>query len=970
MNLFKRYFLLFLATLLCSIKAGNAQFYSTGQDPSAVRWMQIKSPNFQVIYQKGFDDQALITANILESYYQKAGESLAHSPKKISVVIHNQTIVSNGYVAWAPKRMELYATPPQDIYPDPWLEHLCIHELRHVVQIDKLNQGITKILAVVFGQQATGLVAGQLPMWYYEGDAVSTETAFTSFGRGRIPSFHQGIKTHLLSNTEWFSFDKALNGSYKDYVPNHYEYGYQLTAYARYKYGHDIWNKVENYVAKNSYTLLPTYFSFYRGLKKYTGLSQKELYHETMDFLDSTWSSENQGQAKSSSKMVQSYDINEFENYTTPLYVEQNQYIALKKGNSHIPQFVLVSDELEKVIYEPGRLISEEISFSNNILVWAEYMPDIRWQNREFAQIKLLNIRTGVTSTLVEKSRYFSPAISNDATKIAVVEVDEKNISYLVILDTFTGEVIEKIQSADGSFIQKPRWGANNAEIYVIDLRPEGKQVSRYDLQKKIWQKTFSFFHSDIQKIIPADDKIYFHSTYNGTDNIYVYDQKANEVFQLTSFPFGAINFDINTKKNELLVSEYTSQGYRLGKVPLERALWKNADTLGVYRFFLAEELAKNEKNDYVEEVIVNQNYTPTKYRKMLHPFNFHSWVPAYIDFKQMDLNNVINDPSEFYGNIYPGLMLISQNKLSTVETILGYGYKNGNHYLSSSLILKGRWPVFKLTADYGVDQAILATRDVTWIPPVNAGYSYQVDMYLPLNLSSGKFIRGFRPFLSVEYQDNLYYNYVNDYYIKGLEIVQAGLFYYALQQKSRKDIFPKLGVIFEANLYNTPFESELFKYLFTVDAIFYLPAKRNNGFKVELGYQYQNPLLYLFNSSFSFPRGVENRRTEKLFKLYADYAFPIAYPDWNLGSLIYVKRLRGNIFADYARNSFRVENTSNAALIWNPENHMSFGLELSADYHLLRMMFPFNTGLRIGYIPTYNKPFAEMLFGISISSY
>jgi len=970
MNLTIRYFLLFFVALLCSINASNAQFYSTGQDPSSARWMQIKTQNFQIIFQKGFEEQAQKTAQILEFYYQKAGVSLAHSPKKISVIIHNQTITSNGYVAWAPKRMELYATPPQDIYPDPWLEHLCIHELRHVVQFDKLNQGITSILSILFGQQATGLVAGQLPMWYYEGDAVSTETAFTKFGRGRIPSFHQGIKTHLLSNTERFSFDKMLNGSYKDYVPNYYEYGYQLSAYARYKYGHDIWDKVENYVANNSYTLLPTYFSFYRGLKKYTGLSQKELYYETMDFLDSTWSLENQGQNQRRSNNIQSYDINEFENYTSPLYVDHNQYIALKKGNSHIPQFVLVSEDQEKVIYEPGRLVSDDISFSNNILVWAEYTPDIRWQNREFTQIKLLNIKTGVTSTLVEKSRYFSPAILGDASKIAVIEVDEKNISYLVILDTFTGMVVEKIATEAGSFIQKPRWGKNNTEVYVIDLRDEGKQVSCYNLNKKSWQKVFSFYHSDIQKIAPVDDKIYFHSTKNGTDNIFVYDQNVEQVFQLSSFPFGAVHFDINDANNELLVSEYTHRGYRLGKVPLERALWENSDSSVIYRFFLAEELAKNEINNITEDATVSQNYTATKYRKMLHPFNFHSWVPAYIDYKQMDVDNIISDPSEIYGNIYPGLMLISQNKLSTVETIVGYGYKNGNHYLSSSLILKGRWPVFKLTADYGVDQAILATRDVTWTPAVNAGYSYQLDMYLPLNFSSGKFIRGFRPFISVEYQDNLYYNYVNNYYIKGLEIVQSGLFYYALQQKSRRDIFPKLGVIFETNLFNTPFETELFRYLFTADAIFYLPAKRNNGFKLELGYQYQNPQLYLFNSSFSFPRGVENRRTEKLFKLYADYAFPIAYPDWNLGSLFYVKRIRGNIFADYARNSFRVVNASNTALIWNPENYMSFGLELSADYHLLRMMFPLNTGIRVGYIPTNNEPFAEMLFGISISDY
>jgi hypothetical protein len=268
----KKYVILFLLFIIFWSQYSVAQFYSTGQDPASAKWNQINTDNFQIIFQKEFNDQAQNIANILEYYYKKAGKTLEHNPRKISVIVHNQTITSNGYVAWAPKRMELFATPPQDVYPDPWIEHLCIHELRHVVQIDKLNQGITKILAIIFGQQATGLVTAQLPMWYLEGDAVCMETALTDFGRGRLPFFERGIKTHLLSDDDRYSFDKMLFGSYRNYVPNYYELGYQLTAYTRSKYGSDVWSRVENHVAQNSYTLLPTYYAFYRGLKKNIGL--------------------------------------------------------------------------------------------------------------------------------------------------------------------------------------------------------------------------------------------------------------------------------------------------------------------------------------------------------------------------------------------------------------------------------------------------------------------------------------------------------------------------------------------------------------------------------------------------------------------------------------------------------------------------------------------------------------------------
>lgn len=55
--------------------------------------------------------------------------------------MHADGGVSNGNVALAPRKSELYTMPSQDP-TDDWLEHLCVHEFRHVlVQLDKVNQG-------------------------------------------------------------------------------------------------------------------------------------------------------------------------------------------------------------------------------------------------------------------------------------------------------------------------------------------------------------------------------------------------------------------------------------------------------------------------------------------------------------------------------------------------------------------------------------------------------------------------------------------------------------------------------------------------------------------------------------------------------------------------------------------------------------------------------------------------------------
>lgn len=961
-----RYVIVLLLMLPTGITFG--QFYSTGQDPASAKWKQINTENFQVIFQEKFEKKGQQIANILEFYYSSTGKTLNHSPKKISVIVHNQTMNSNGYVAWAPKRMELSATPPQDAFPDPWLEYLCIHELRHVVQLDKLNQGITKVLSIVFGEQATGLVAGQLPMWYYEGDAVSTETALLKYGRGRLPKFERGIRTHLLSQEKNYSFDKMAFGSYKDYVPNHYELGYQLTAYTRAKYGEDIWSKVESHVAKNSYTLLPTPFAFYRGLKKYTGLSQEQLYLETMNYLDSLWSSHLEGKDFNRPNYFQNYKIEAYENYLNPLVVDDQKLIALKKGLSHIPQFVLVGKQQEEVLYEPGYLISNDYSYANNILTWAEYQPDLRWENREFTNIKLLNVETGADFELVHKSRYFSPDLSQDASRIAVVKVDINNKSSLVILNTFNGKVEEEINTA-GGFIQKPKWSEDGKYIYVIEVGDSFKRVSRYYVENKDWETVFISHHADIQRIVPTKDYVFFHSTLNGIDNVYAYDLKSEELYQLSESKYGIAEFDYNANRNELVTNEYTSQGFRLSTIPVERALWRKVNLKQPFQFEFAEILTQQEKEKRFNEN-ESEVYEVRPYRKYLNQFNFHSWIPAYVDYENMDFGNLFNDPSDIYEKIYPGITLLSQNKLSTTDAIVGYAYKDGNHYFSSSVTLKGQYPIFRLTANYGSEQMIQTTQSTTWSPPAQIGYSYEAQVYIPFNISKGKFIKGIRPSVSVEYFDNLYYNYQNNYYIEGLELMRSELLLYSYERRSQRDIIPNLGAVFEFNLLNTPFESELYGYLYNVYALFYLPGMGNSGFKINIGYQYQNPDLYLFGSNFSFPRGTLRQRTERMARIYSDYVFPIAYPDWNLGSVLYIKRIRGDLFLDYAYNSYRTLNNEETAIIWPNNHHSSFGIELTADYHLLRSIFPLSTGARFGYSVTDSGPFFEFLFGIDLYSF
>jgi len=958
----------FIFLFIFSGKGVFAQFYSTGQDPSVVRWNQINSEHFQIIFDRDFESKAQEIANILEYYYKQANFSLDHEPRKISVIVHNQTIRSNGYVSWAPKRMELFTTPSQDILPEPWLEHLCLHEMRHVVQIDKLNQGITKILSVLFGQMAVGMAAGQLPMWYYEGDAVSTETVFGKFGRGRSPMFEKNIRTHLLSDEKQFTIDQMLFGSYGRYIPNHYEFGYQLTAYLRTKYGAKSWSSIHDHVARNSFTFFPTPLAFSAGLKKQYGINQKQLFKGTLNYLDSIYKVEEIDYKAIQAKRFQQYTIDGYEDYINPISIDNQKVICLKKGLGHIPQFVLITPEKETAIFEPGILVSDDFSAAKNFIVWAEYKPHFRWQNKEYSTIKMVNIETKKERLVVSKSRYFSPDISADANKIAVVEVSTDNQCYLTIISSFKGDIIYRVPSTN--FIMRPKWSPDSKSVYFIELTDSGKQVSKYSVENNSWEVIFAFENTDIQRIIPTEKYVFFHSTLNGRDEVYLFDPSTKDKYQMSLSSSGIVDFCIDKNAKDIIIAEHSSQGNRLAVIPIERGLWKDMSEKTNKQMHFSEKLTDQEKFISGDEKIPAEKYTTKAYNKLMNGFNFHSWIPFYFDYSNESINGFLSDPGNLIKQIHPGVMLLSQNKLSTAESILGYAYKNGHHYIQSSVIYKGFVPVITLSADYGNIRQYFAPDDTDWHPEI--GYndlSYNIDIYLPVNFSTGKMSGGFIPRINVDYHNTYYYHFLDDYYVAGNEFFTEQLMFYWLKRTSHRDIQPTIGIVFNYELQNTPLEKELFGYMSSIDGTLYLPGFfKNHGIKLNAGYQFQDPKLYLYGSNFDFPHGIEEFRTEKFKKIYCDYVFPIAYPDWSLGPVFYVKRIKSNVFFNYANNKFRAKNNSTNTIYWANYNLVSYGIELSADYHLLRMIFPLNTGIRIGYTNFSNNVFSEVIFGIDIS--
>src|SRR5450432_786960 len=95
--------------LICSIKIANGQESVTQEtNPPWLKWYQINTPYFQILYPQGIDQEAQRMANTLEKLRLPESRSMGVKPRKISVILQNQSSISNAFVTLAPRRSEFY----------------------------------------------------------------------------------------------------------------------------------------------------------------------------------------------------------------------------------------------------------------------------------------------------------------------------------------------------------------------------------------------------------------------------------------------------------------------------------------------------------------------------------------------------------------------------------------------------------------------------------------------------------------------------------------------------------------------------------------------------------------------------------------------------------------------------------------------------------------------------------------------
>ena len=927
-----------------------AQSYDIGLNPPSIQWKYIENDAVKIIYQEGIYSQAARIANVIQKLSDSSYFSLGPKKKQVSIILQNQSITPNAFVGVGPFRSEFYTNPPQNNFGGAidWNDLLAIHEYRHVQQLQNARIGVVNAAYILFGDYFWSSLAHLImPPWFFEGDAVFTETILSNAGRGRMPYFEGQYRALLLTGT-YLNYEKNSAGSYKKLIPNIYNMGYHLTASLNLDYGEDIMGNLLQDAVKSSFL---NFYPFSKSLKKHTGMRTPKYYEATFSKLKKEWEQKAAQIELTEAKTINNKVKKTFTGYTHPNYLDAQTLIAEKSGFNEIPTFYRIQKGgAEKRITRPGFYSpsNAQLSINKSFLIWTEKAYDPRWRNVEYSNIIRYDHTLQLKKQLTLKARYFGPEINKHGDKIVAVHAPANQEYELHILNVQSGDLDQKISNENQYQYAFPTWIDETSIATVV--RKSGKnaiQIIHLGTGKS--RLITPWWSEKIAHLKSHQNYIYFDGIFNGIDNIYACSIQDQHIYQVTSTLFGAIQPDISPDGKMLAYSAYSDMGYDIQTTLLIKENWKAIESVAHSLVDYFEPIFKGDILESISKQPYEEQSYPTTDRLQLHS-RLLTYMPPnllfnlYADNKMSNLSGIgtyqfnLNEKSSAWS---AGLQWAKYTPILSLET----ARENRNSYV----------PVYFETEENNEITPNLETRNQNWTEN-NLG----LGMRLPLNLTVGNFYN------FVEFNQKLRQHWVN-YNLK--ETGKDGSFAsYELDIQMRftlrqayQHLHPRLGVFFQSNYKKSMGTTSNNSHAFLINSRIYLPGIfKNHSFFTEIDH-HSEPFTaqYKFLDNFRYPRGYGKLIHDQIHRIGLNYAFPICYPDLAIGPLFFIKRIKANLFYDYARlvlNNTVIDDltpltsvTFNGSVPYAEDIYESVGVELTLDVRTLRLV-DFDLGMRFSY--------------------
>ena len=739
-----------MAVALVATHSVSAQYYSWGADPTYMRWYKLKGEKIDVIYPDSARELGYKMMHYTKAVQPYIGFGFRHGPMKIPFVIHPENFSSNGMVMWLPKRVEILSSPAVSGYSMPWLKQLAAHEYRHTVQYNNLNRGFVKVFSYLFGQQSSTFGLLFMPLWGLEGDATISETQMSSFGRGLQPSFSMHFRT-VGNFAKTGNLSKWFCGSYREYIPDHYQLGYQITSYADTKYDENVWDKVVRFAVRNPYVIATTW----AGLRRFYNTTADKLTRETFADLNDYWNSLPY-QPNTSTQL----SIDGEKGYTEhryPQYIDHEKILSLCKTLDKPDAFVITNSKSgkSKHLAYTGAVSTRPSEIVGGRIWWTEYRRSLLFAERVNSKLCYMDLERGRTRTINRKDNVLYPTPISEH-ELAWVEY-APNGEYSIVRGNPTAHHEKEYLRVDvpqDKEIHGLAYDNYTRALYFIVTDDSGMWLGRVGKNRELEHITEGAYIT-LSDLRAKDGVLYFGSIQSGKDEVHCYDLRTNTQYRISASTYGSfspmpaeeiklsesqkrlrnavesLNLDQVCKgDNErfVLMTTYDRYGYHIAeqkvirdtlpkvepsKLPINlvnppRKKWNviNLDTVrfaGVDSMQLQMKAANNGKHNRAKWL------RDKRYSGPAHLFNIHSWAPvSYDPFS-------LSEEGAFDFNL--GATIMSQNILSTASGFLTWGWNSKDGH-----VFKGAFRYYGL----GVNLSINATYGGT--QQLYSAYTYLYD--------------------------------------------------------------------------------------------------------------------------------------------------------------------------------------------------------------------------------------------------
>ena len=919
-----------------------AQFTALGQN-APQGWKSISNEYVTITYPDPLYMRACRMAELAKMMILQHNQSIGKRHKKIPIILHAFSARSNGFVSVQPFRSEFYLEYAKNFLQQGtqgWDISLTVHEMRHVQQFNNMLSTWSHFLNIFTWDG--GHIWNHI--WYlpafYEGDAVFIETALSQSGRGRLPLFMAPFYAQWNEREKPYSFQKANNGSFKHWIPNHYPLGFMAHYYIRSLYGKEGSKALLPAQREKSYEELSL-----SQRKEVRHIGDKGIYLRSYDSFQNLWRSHTESLAMTPTTQVLRKEAKSVQNYFSPRFVDNETLLVVKsdyKQTKAMYQVNIKTGEKQRILLW-GQGNSHLIETGGGKVVWTQTSRHVRYPNSSYSNVYLYDIQSRQRQRLTSKGYYFMPSLSQDGEKIIAIHADRDGATELVQL-TEDGHIT--LFRKEGATFSHPFWTHDSHSILFVMQRNNRVGIYTYHLQKRELNTLLPASPKAVGQLSLLGDSLLFVASAKGIDEVYCLSLSSLKIQQITTTPTGSYFPTVSPDKKQIVTTSPTLQGFRLRK-----SYWQPSDS-----FLSAEEF-----------IVSPATFWSAK------PFKQEKTIPDSFPVPQLTPLS-----STLWERNYTAAYLLATTKKYAAKALLadytgsysaeiegGYNYSNQLYYLQGKLSYARYFPVLSLSGTwYSARTFSIGERKDngrTFQHPIGLKESILgINLALPFTFQQGKYYKSLRLTAIVD-RHMLDYSYSDDVttLLKANNYFQQEAFHSSkavvqfswLKPRAYLQLAPSLGIELtvagtwglDAPVSQTWGEGRLFlPGMFRTHSLQITGSQYHTGYLKDYAFVY--PLTSPEGSSVSVINAYDQRegtRYAKAIGLRANYSFPLIYPDIALLRYLYIKR----IWAEGFFSSVRVTSPSSGSLIGD---YMATGGRFFVDIEWLgRGSYPIHLGIQ-----------------------